>query len=285
MRKFPFTLPASLCTLFALLCLVPAVAAQTAPSPGSTASSGQAADNALVAKAATMYYSTAKAGLTGFDCSVHPDWRQIYTTAHSGQPTADDDKQVALLNGVAIALHAHMDGSATLDWTPAPGSASDADSTSLLNQMHAATEQTLEGFVEFWAPFVDGSVIPSNTNGLTVTHAPSTFTLHAEQGGTSVTEVFSNDLLLEEYDVITSGEVVKFEPTYKATPQGLLVERFLAHIQKTGDPSAPVQEMHVGIQYQTIEGFPIPARLHMELVGTGVFNMTLDGCTVTNQSQ
>jgi hypothetical protein len=58
------------------------------------------------------------------------------------------------------------------------------------------------------------------------------------------------------------------------------VEHFVAYIQKADDPSAPVQQMNVAVQYQTIDGFPIPSQLDMELVGTGVFNMALSQCTV-----
>ena len=91
----------------------------------------------------------------------------------------------------AIALRARLKGGSTLDWTPAAGSTTDADSTSLLTQMHQATEQTLvQGFLQFWTPFVDGSVVPANSSGLDVTHGPSTFTLHSASNGTDVTEVF-----------------------------------------------------------------------------------------------
>ena len=38
--------------------------------------------------------------------------------------------------------------------------------------------------------------------------------------------------------------------------------------------------MHVGIDYQTMDGFYIPSRLNMEVVGTGIFNFTMDGCKV-----
>jgi hypothetical protein len=246
--------------------------------------SGSAADDALLAKASAMYYSTAKAGLGGFDCAVHPDWLTTFVKANPGQTIGSDDSRVLLLNRVAIALHAHLsDGSATLDWTSPAGVALASDETALLNQMQSATKQTLEGFIQMWTPFVNGEVIPGNTNGLTVTHASTSFTLHSAANGTDVTEVFSNDLLLEHYDLIMIGTSIKFEPMYKATPQGLLVERFLAYIQKAGDPSAPIQEMHVGIEYQTIEGFPIPRQLNIEVVGTGIFNMSLDGCTVSRQ--
>jgi len=184
------------------------------------------------------------------------------------------------LNQVAIVLHANLKtDSATLDWT-APTGALTSDQTTLLNQMHSASQQTLGGFIQFWTPFVDGTVIPDNSSGMTVAHTASGITLHSEDSGTAVTEVFSNDLLLEHNDVVMSGTSIKFDPTYKATPQGLLVEHFVANIQAAGDPSAPAQKMIVAVQYQTVDGFPIPSQLNMEVVGTGVMNLSLNQCTV-----
>jgi hypothetical protein len=56
---------------------------------------------------------------------------------------------------------------------------------------------------------------------------------------------------------------------------------FVAHILLAGTPPDQVQEMHVAIDYQTVDGFPIPARLIMSVVNSGKFDLNLDGCTVT----
>jgi hypothetical protein len=282
MRKFSFRMQGFFFAILATLCLVSAASRAQAPSTTGSARSpqDQAADDALLNKARTLYYSTAKAGLAGFDCTVHPDWLATFVKANPGTTISNDDPRLLLLNRVAMVLHANLkNDSATLDWT-SPSDALTSDQTALLNQMHSASQQSLGGFIQFWTPFVDGSVIPDNSSGLAVTHTASGITFHAEANGTSVTEVFSNDLLLEHYDVVTGGTSIKFDPSYKATPQGLLVEHFVAYIQKADDPSAPVQQMNVAVQYQTIDGFPIPSQLDMEVVGTGVFNMALSQCTV-----
>lgn len=243
--------------------------------------SGSATDDALLAKAATMYYSTAKAGMMGFDCAVHPDWRTLFTSDGQGAAVSDNDSRVILLNGVAITLHARMKGGSTLDWNPASGGATDADSTALLKGMREATEQRLvQGFLEFWTPFVDGEAIPASSSGLTLTHGPSTLTLHRVSNGTDVTEVFSNGLMLEKYDVIMGSTSIKFEPSYNPTAQGLLVGSFLGHMRQLGSPPAPDQDIRVSIEYQAIQGLPIPKQLNVEVVGAWIFNMSLDGCTV-----
>jgi hypothetical protein len=49
-------------------------AIESAPQPDGS-SAGTVNDSAWLASIGRLYYSTAKAGLTGFDCTVHPDWR------------------------------------------------------------------------------------------------------------------------------------------------------------------------------------------------------------------
>ena len=90
--------------------------------------------------------------------------------------------------------------------------------------------------MQFWTPFVDGSVVPANSSGTDRDAWRPPRSRCIVSNGTDVTEVFSNDLLVEEFDVITGGNSIKFEPSFKATAQGLLVERFLAHIQQSGNP-------------------------------------------------
>jgi hypothetical protein len=38
--------------------------------------------------------------------------------------------------------------------------------------------------------------------------------------------------------------------------------------------------MNVAVLYQTIDGFPIPSQIDMEVVGTGELNVALSQCTV-----
>jgi hypothetical protein len=260
----------------------PQAAAQPAPT-GSTPNSAPASDDAWLRKAGSLYYSTAKAGLGGFDCTVHPDWRTLFASANAGSQVDADDARILLLQSVKISLHADLQGRSTLKWTPDqnPAQPLDQDSSTLLSKMHEVTEQTLEGFLQFWTPFVDGSVVPASAAGLTITHTGSLNTIHAEESDTALTETFTNDMLLEHFDVNANGISIKFQPAYKPTVQGLLVKSFQAYVQPTGGQPDQAQQMHVDIEYQTLEGFPIPSRLNMEMTNTGKFNFVLDDCTVS----
>ena len=238
-------------------------------------------DNQWLAKTATLYYSSARAGLTGFDCAIHPDWHAIIASTSNGDAVAEDDPRVVLLNSVKITMHARMKGGSTIEWVAdsSPDRALEQSSTDLLDAMHRTVEQTLEGFLQFWGPFMEASVVPDSFEGLEITHTPTAHTIHAKQGGMELTEVFSSDLVLEQFNVNMSGTSIKFSPAYMPTPQGLLVRGFEAHILPVGAPSEQEQVMKVGIDYQSADGLTIPVKLNMDVAGTGILNYAFEGCT------
>ena len=297
MHQEPIRWPGWLLETVASVCLMSsafahAQSASTSPAPttGQAVARARAAtpeNDALLARAAKLYYSSAKAGLSAFTCSVHPDWHGLFASANRGAEVAADDARVVVLNEVRITMHARMQGGSTLDWEPAtdPGKAVDQDSAAMLKSMHEATEQTLQGFLQFWTPFVDGSAIPESSAGLEMAPVDGGYSMHAKTSDTEVTETMSSDLVLEHFDVKLNEASVKFAPSYQSTAKGLLVSGFLAYILAKGDPPEKTQEMHVAIEYQTVEEIPLPARLRMEVMGTGVFSFTFDGCTVDKQAK
>lgn len=258
--------------------------AQTAPpsaAPAAAPSPTSAANQAFLTSASKLYYSSAKAGLTGFQCSVHPDWHALFVAAAKGAEVAPDDPKVALLNSVTIVLHARMKGGSTMDWNPpTPAQPLDAGSTALLDRMHQASNQTLQGFLQFWTPFVDGSVIPDSPDGVDIAATDKGHILHADQGATSLTEVFDTGSVLKEFNVVMSGAKINFSPSYKPTDKGLLVNAFQAKIQPPGVDADKAQLMNVAIDYQDVGGFPIPTSIQMDVIGTGKLNFVLDQCKV-----
>ena len=244
-------------------------------------------DNELLAKAAKLYYSTREAGLDGFDCNVHLDWKSLFSSGNGGAAIAADDPRLSTLKPVRLTVHARMGGGSTMDWVQPPSAdkPADAETANMLDAMHRATEQTLQGFLQFWIPFVDGSVVPATSEGLMITRTAGDWTIHSEQNGTEVTEIFSREMILQYFNVLTSGVSIKFAPKYQSTDKGLLVNRFEAHIERAGPNASPAQDMHVEVLYATVGGVPIPSNVKIEVVGTGNFNMTMDGCHTLRSSK
>jgi hypothetical protein len=282
-----------------VLSLLTAAAFAQAPSsaapskaPAAPASAGQAAvpidpNAAFLSKASSIYYNTTKVGLTGFDCAVHPDWANIFKTINKGAQSAEDEKPLAMLNAVKITIHARLTGAGSgLDWNPPdPTGPPDQALIQLLDNMHQSTAGTLQGFLQFWTPFVNGSVIPDSSAGIEVTKTATGHTIHGMEGSTSLTEVLDATNLLKQFNVEVSGAKISFDPSYKSTPNGLLVSSFAATILPPGATPAQQQKMNVGVEYQTVKGFLIPHTLSMDVVGTGTFSFTFDGCTVNPPAQ
>ena len=226
-----------------------------------------------------MYYSSAKAGLTGFDCNVRPDWQALILSASHVNALPPEDAHLALVKASKVTLHSHMRGGVTFDWSDAAqAKALDQQSAETLTGFHQTVEQMLESFMQFWTPFFENSVVPESAEGLDITHTETVHTIHAKQGDTELTEVFSSDLILQQFNVNMSGTSIKFFPSYKPSPQGLLVSGFRAHVNPVGAPLDEAQDMTVDVAYQPVNGFPIPDKLNIEVIGTGKFNFTLDGC-------
>ena len=237
---------------------------------------------AWLEKTAGIYFSSRKEGLAGFDCEVHPDWHALFVSANHGKEISEGNPSLEALQKVKVRMHARMLGGSTIEWVAdTDPSASDNDPTStMLENMHMTVQQMLEGFLQFWSPFMEVTVVPSKTNGLEITHTPTAHTIHAKQGATELTETFNSNLVLEHFDVMLSGTSIEFAPTFEPTPQGMLVKAFEADIHPAGATPEQTQKMLVHIEYQKVNNLTIPGQLNMEIAGTGNFNFGFDGCTV-----
>jgi hypothetical protein len=249
-------------------------AAQTPPSvPPSNP------NNDWLAQTAKLYYSSAKSGLKGFDCALQPDWQAFFAAKDGGQVSALDVPAVSLLNSVKVAVHTRMDGGTIIDWNP-PSQQLDSTQTALLDQMHGAVNQMVQGFVQFWTPFIEDQVVPDSADGLDMTTtADAGRQIHVAAGQVEVTEIFDSGHILRQYNVTMSGTKILLTPTYLASDHGLLVSQFHALVQPS-DNSQKAQEMNVAVTYQWIDGFPLPGQLHMEVVSVAGLNFSFQGCTV-----
>ncbi|MGB0063107.1 MAG: hypothetical protein WBP85_01565 [Terracidiphilus sp.] len=233
-----------------------------------------------LAQARKMYYSSTVSGLKGFDCEMRPNWEALFLTQNGGQMSATNQAKVTLLGSVKVALHARMDGSSVLDWNSPPQQL-DADQTKMLSDMHSALDQTLvQGFMQFWTPFIERQVIPDSPSGLEMAATDDGGRkIHIKQPDVELFETFDNGHILREYIVVLTGTKIEITPTYSPSDHGLVITHFHAFI-RPADETQKVQEMNVDVGYQWLEGFPIPSRLEMEVLGTAQLKLAFENCTV-----
>jgi hypothetical protein len=257
-------------------CLLSAGTLVVAQNP---AVSGQAAslNDSLLARASVLYDSTAKSGMHGFDCEVHPDWNTLLASARKVSSIPQDDPKLMLLSGVRITVHVRMNGGSSMDWRMADGAAKPADAA-MLERTHKGIEQTLLGVIKLWIPLVDGSVAESlGEEDVSITESADGYTLRSKDKGNTLTEAFDKGLLLKHFIARDTGSTVDIEPVFANTPRGLLLSGFNAHVRP--DKAQEAAEMRVGIAYPASAGYQIPSKIDAELVGEAKFSFALDGCS------
>ncbi|HEY1903991.1 MAG TPA: hypothetical protein VGG56_16270 [Terracidiphilus sp.] len=274
--------------LVAFCCLLTAQAQNPPATPAPPSAPVQAAATAnlndtLLARATSLYDSTAKSGLRSFDCEVRPDWSKIMLSSRKGAPIAAGDTRLDLLNTVKITLHGRIKGSSTLDWQIPAHSATplDASSAAILDKAHRGIENTLQGVLKLWIPLVDGSVAESfGEEDAELAQTENGYTLRLNDKNHSVAEEFDRNLLLKQFVVNGSGSSVNIAPIFEPTSSGLLLSSFVARIQPAGAPAESAQQMHVAIEYQPIAGTQIPSRLSVEIPHVVQMDFAFDACTV-----
>jgi hypothetical protein len=267
------------------LCCALGHAQNTPPAEPLPQASQASLHDTLLAKAASLYYSTARAGLRSFDCQVHPDWARMMKSARKGAPLPDDDPRLPLLNTVTITLNADLKGGSNLDWQlPShPRKPINEDQVAMLNQVHHGIEQSLGGLMKMWMSLVNGSVAESlGEESADISQDANGYTLRSKDRNGSVTEVFDRGLVLKVFDLEGAAtSSVKLMPVYRATPQGLLPASFVAETREPGAKAeAPAQGMDVEMEYQAVSGIEIPSRITLGMPDIVEMDFKLDGCTV-----
>jgi hypothetical protein len=291
MYRFPHPFSARRAGAIVALIVAATVAGAQSPAtnPGQTATPATGPqsvatpnpENEWLAKTSKLYFSSAKAGLAGFSCDIRPDWHALFVSANKGAEAPATDAYLSQLEKVKVKMHARMQGGSTIEWVTDAGGGStpSGDANAVIDNMHQTVQQILEGFLQFWSPFMEVTVVPPKADGLEITHGGTSHTIHAKQGTTELTEIFNSNLVLEHFNVTLAGTSIKLSPTFEPTPQGLLVKTFAAEIVPAGTAPEQTQKMQVRVEYQTVNNQTIPGQLNMEIVGTGNFNFAFEGCS------
>ncbi|MDE3201178.1 MAG: hypothetical protein KGN79_09690 [Acidobacteriota bacterium] len=276
--------------------LVPAaflLAAVTVAAQAPANASPASVDDAILAKAAKRYYSAVRPGtahgiLESFQCNIEPEWPTLLaamdkaTHRSSTGTIAPNDPRLALLVPVTISVNAEINGRSTLNWNQ-PAEATqplDENAAATLELVHQSVQHALEGFFQFWTPFINGTIVPKTSKGIQAHQTAQGLTLHAELRDQNLNEIFSPDFTLREFNVSMSGVHIRFNPVFEGTPEGLLVKSFDSHIQMPGTPPPPERTMQVTLDYQTVRGFQLPSHLSIDVGGTGHAGFAFSGCTV-----
>jgi len=244
---------------------------------------------ALLAKAASLY-DFGIGDLEGFTCVVHPDWRITYSASHNGVASAPNDPDILLLNSVKIEIHAEIEGESKVEWNVPTDAAKplDDNSMSLLDALHQRTEQMLTTVLAQWSGLADGDTLLDISDGIEIVRTGEGYSLNFGKGIGSRHAFLDNHLVLKRYTMAgTDGTSIKTLPKFASTHDGLLVSSYVAYIDRPDSAPGDLQEMHVDVEYRTVDTFHLPSRFKLASgKGPIEFDVHLDGCkTIRKQNK
>jgi hypothetical protein len=196
----------------------------------------------ILRKAEAAYYVLQGQGLKSFRCTIQPDWSK----------TVSDPAKLALIGQVAYTTVIDDQGAAHV--TPFLPNGAPIDPS--VAQLVGGMQQAIAGFFQTWnAMVLTGLFNPQNDALLVYSSQPdgNHFSQKTVDGSTEV--VLTNDALLTAMSVITASSDVEIQPSFLATAKGLLMNGI------TSDVDHGAQKINFQIQYQTVEGFQMPATI------------------------
>jgi hypothetical protein len=221
-----------------------------------------------------LYYTPTTAGLRSFSCEAHPDWHGLLERAEAGKTIAADDPRVEYLNQVKISFTATMDGTAKIDWVPPPDREFPGSATAS-TQMKEGVQQMLTGFFQFWAPNVNGTLLPGPNDVFSLESDKGGYRVLMNQEQSSVVEVIDHDLKLTELHLKQPSLTGDFSLTFTQSPSGFEIVGTDGNLSTNGSTPAHVR---FRLDYQPVGGFQIPKNVAMEVVNVARVDFAFENC-------
>jgi hypothetical protein len=232
--------------------------------------SSQASNNEFIAQARKRYYRPEEQGLVSFACDVKMDWDSVPAVMLiPAEITGRTPLEVTKLrmsmgfNGPKV-QHEYANNTPAL-------------MVPVYDKFFDWLSNTLQGFMETWAPKAMNGPIPPEYGILGVTPTPEGYRLQVKAPGDQQVELLVNrDFLITEILTQGSGQKIDEHLGFTASPQGLLFTHNKG--ASTGGPN-PVR-IQYDIDYQTISGFALPYQVHLQVNDNMNMKFSLENCSV-----
>jgi hypothetical protein len=244
--SLPFRLVMSL--LIFSLAMPSLVTAQTGPD-----------NRAIVAKATAKYYSLRVQGLSGFECKMTPDWDKF--AAENIKP-ADPMMDVLAKKIKPVAMKVSM----SMAGAPA-ASAFMTDGTEIdegLTEFTTGLEHVTTDFIEQWWTMVSDTPFSAYDSDSVVKQEGAGYRFSQKQGASDSSILMDKDLVILEMDTLLQANQIIMRPKFIADPKGLLLTNLDSDIKSTD------QHVSIAIEYQDVQGFKLPSKMHYKLTGPNI---------------
>jgi hypothetical protein len=237
------------------------------------------AQTELLTTARARYYNLSLLGVNSFSCNVDVDWDSIFTQINRSALPPDSPLMVYLAKS-RLGVKETVASGAAVTWANT-GTPPDSVAASA-GQLRGAIKQMLEGYFEAWTPSINGRLFSKDVTGVTAT-ATGYLITDTNPDKSSDTLTFDKAMLLSHVSNISAEQTSEYDMKYLKTPQGWLLSALDGDTRQL--PSGPATHVTTQSEYQTVEGFQLPAAISLTVKNVATFKLKLSGCTVEKQAK
>jgi hypothetical protein len=153
-----------------------------------------------------------------------------------------------------------------------------------LKQVYGGMEQMTVGFFQTWTVFVVTPPLPEPTTEFQLESGSQQYSLSYKDGDTDVLTLMGKDFAVSRLTVTAKDFVSILRPRFTKTSKGYLMNAYDADYKGSGGKDTT--ELHVTIDYQSVEGLQLPQKLSLK----GSYNaspfqveVTFSGCTAARR--
>lgn len=120
------------------------------------------------------------------------------------------------------------------------------------------------------------------SKGVEITQTDEGYSLRFGEGVGARNTILNKQLIIQRYaQAASDGTSIKSVPKFTSTQDGLLVSSFVSYIDRPDAGPGDLQKMQIDVEYRTVDGFRLPARLKMtDQSFVKGFDINMDGCKV-----
>jgi hypothetical protein len=239
-------------------------------------------ERALLSRARQSYYDLHKEGMTGFQCTIKPDWNSVLAAQRKANPEGVD-RAISTLSQLLFTVNLSPEGRVSLTHNDLTGQ--NKEMMDALAKIYGGMEQMTSGFFDTWTAFVLKPPFPEVAGQYRLETVGPQYRLSYKDETADVVTTMGSDFVISDLKVTTPEFLSTIEPSFTRTPKGFLLSGYEAHYQS----NKPEETTHlkVLIAYQEVDRVQMLQKLDLSgTYGATAFavQLTFTGCQVTKKS-
>jgi hypothetical protein len=209
-------------------------------------------------------------GLTGLNCTVTFDWDSV--AKQMGMANASD--RLKMLKGMVVNAHAlrNKPVRVDIDWTQ--GSVPNKEA------VEAGLKQGISGYFQMYWPIAGAAITPlASTATKAESKAGGGYVLVSIEGAMKLTTEVGADRTIAR--IIIDSPIMKstITPSFSASPKAVPGDlRRMTAIDVAQQTGTNVMNVHMTMDYQTVDGFHVPKSVVFAIGGAFSMNLEFAAC-------